>query len=164
MGWGGIKNLPPDGDVFGGKQPRPSIVDEAMRGKVPGLSPGREQQFADLKRNLLHQDYLRYFDSCLLCAGVLGEVDSGRYSSEVLRDIIEPALATAVEQMQSIRGDAERSVKAGRRMPYDPMPSLSELYRRSRPLAIRYPTAAGAADFDTSYEQITTAVRGLTPP
>ncbi len=158
MGWGGIKNLPPDGDVFGGRRPPPNIVDEAIQGKVVGLPAARQPLFADLKRNLLHQDYLRYFDSALLCAHVLEEVEGGRYASAALHDVVEPALATALEQLQAIRTDAERAAAAHRPLQYDPLPSMGELYRRARPIAAAFPSARGAAEFDATYESIRAAV------
>ncbi len=161
MGWGGIKNLPPDGDVFGGKRPPPSIVDEAIQGKVNGLPAGRQALFADLKRNLLHQDYLRYFDSVLVCARVLEEIEGGRYTTAAVRDIVEPSLTVALEQFGAIRDDAERARKSGRKLQYDPLPSLGELHRRSRPIAAAFPGARGAAGFDAAYDSIREAVRTL---
>lgn len=151
--------MPPDGDVFGGTRPPPNIVDEAMRGKVAGLSPSREPLFADLRRNLLHQDYLRFFDGTLVCANVLGEIDGGRYAVEVRRDIVEPAIGTAIEQFESIRADVERTRTAGRRLPYDPIPSMEELHRRALPIVAAFPEAAGAVEFEACYQRIVAAVR-----
>ncbi len=162
MGWGGIQNLPPGFDVFEGKQPPPNIVDEAMRGKVPGLSPAREPLFADLKRNLLHQDYLRYFDSALQCARALLEVDDGKYAPEVERDIVTPALATAHAQLEAIRSEVAATRAAGRRMPYDPLPSMGEFVRRSTPIAVAFPTAPGAPEFSARCESAIADVRKWT--
>jgi hypothetical protein len=164
MGWGGIANLPPGFDVFGGKRPPPNIVDEAIHGQVKGLMPAQETHFADLKRNLLHQDYARYFDSCLLCAGLLERIEDGRYRPEILKDIIEPALVTAVEQMESIRADVVRAHDAGRKMPYDPLPSLEQFHLKARPLAEAYPHAKGAAEFTPHYEEIVRSVRAQVVP
>jgi len=164
MGWGGIANLPPDFDVFGGKRGPPNIVDEAMRGQVKGLSPVREQMFADLKRNLLHRDYARYFDSCLVCASVLAEIEGGKYTTEILRDIVEPALATAIEQMESIQNDAAQSHAAKRKMQYDPQPSLDALHLKSRPIALAYPQAEGSKKLDDRYREISDTVRQLIGP
>jgi hypothetical protein len=161
MGWSGIQNLPPGFDVFGGKQPPPNIVDEAIRGKVPGLSPGREQLFADLKRNLLHQDYLRYFDSALVCSSVLAEVEDGKYLPAILKDIIEPALATAVQQLESIKADLERSQAAHRKLQYDPVPSMVELHRRSSLIARAYPQAASSREFEARCLALTSDVQRL---
>jgi hypothetical protein len=161
MGWGGIKNLPPGFDVFDGKGGTKNIVDEAIRGNIAGLSPGRLPLFADLKRNLLHQDFARYFDSVLQCAAVLLDVEGGKYTPEVVRDIVEPALATAGDQFRSIQADAERANAAHRKIEYDPLPSLGELYRRSRPIAVAYPNAAGAKEFDARYHAVEEAVRNL---
>jgi|SRR5580658_8132440 hypothetical protein len=164
MGWGGIANLPPGFDVFGGKKGPPNIVDEAIRGQVKGLMPARESLFADLKRNLLHQDYARYFDSCMVCASVLAEIDAGKYRAEILKDIVEPALATAVEQMASIQADAVRSRDAKRKMQYDPLPSLEQLHLKAQPLALAYPQAAGAPEFDARYRAIVDEVRTMVSP
>jgi hypothetical protein len=164
MGWGGIKNVPPGFDVFGGKQGATDIVEEAIGGRVLGLSPIHQRLFADLKRNRLHQDYARYFDSTLLCATVLAGVDDGKYSPEILRDIVEPALRTAVEQMESIQKDAAQSHAAGRRLQYDPLPSLEQLHLKSRPIAVAYPAAAGAADLDRKYREISESVRAFQVP
>jgi hypothetical protein len=164
MGWGGIANLPPGFDVFGGKRGPPNIVDEAIGHQVPGLIPSREQLFADLKRNLLHQDYARYFDSCLVCSSVLTEIDAGKFTPEILRDIIQPALVTAIQQMESIQKDAAQSHAAKRKMQYDPLPSLEQLHVKSRPLAVDYPQAEGAKEFDSRYRAIVDAVRQLVAP
>jgi hypothetical protein len=164
MGWGGIANLPPGFDVFGGKKAPPNIVDEASRGQVKGLHPSREPLFADLKRNLLHRDYARYFDSCLTCAGVLGEIEDGKYTPEILRDIVQPALATAVEQMESIEKDATQARDAKRKMQYDPLPSLEQLHLKARPIALAYPHAPGASDLDRRYREISDSVRAMLGP
>ncbi|MGA8275117.1 MAG: hypothetical protein WB789_02365 [Thermoplasmata archaeon] len=164
MGWGGIANLPPGFDVFGGKKGPPNIVDEAIRGQVKGLIPAREQLFADLKRNLLHRDYARYFDSCSMCASVLAEIELGKYTPEILKDIVEPALATAIEQMESIQKDAAQSRDAKRKMQYEPLPSLDQLYLKSQPIALAYPQAAGSKDLDRRYREISESVREMLPP
>ncbi len=161
MGWSGIKNLPPGFDVFDGKRPPPNIVDEAIGGKVPGLSPGREPMFADLKRNLLHQDYLRFFDSSVSCARTLLEIDNGKYAPAVRTDILEPALRIAIEQLESIRGDAERSRATKRPMPYDPLPSMGELARRAGAVARSFPDAPGAAEFEARADAVIAAVRAI---
>ncbi len=164
MGWGGIQNVPPGFDVFSGKQGTINIVDEAIKGRVTGLSPARESMFVDLKRNLLHRDYARYFDSCLPCAGVLAEIGDGRYNAEVLRDIIEPAMAVALGEMESIRKDAERSRAAKRKMEYDAQSSLDMLLRKSKPIAVAYPAAAGSKELEAKYREISDAVRTLAAP
>ena len=161
MGWGGIQNIPPGFDVFGGKDGERNIVEDAIRGRVKGLSPAREPMFVDLKRNLAHQDYARYFDGCLPCAAVLEEIEGGRYLPEILRDIIERALAVAREQMDSIRADAVRSRETGRKMQYDAQASLDHLHRKSRPLAVAYPAAVGAKELDETYTEVSRAVREL---
>ncbi|MCI4343175.1 MAG: hypothetical protein L3J92_03545 [Thermoplasmata archaeon] len=162
MGWGGIKNIPPGFDVFGGKQGPTNIVEEAIGGHVLGLIPGNIRLFADLKRNLLHQDYARYFDSCLVCSNVLTAIEDGRYVPQVLKDIVEPALATAIEQMESIEKDAAQSHASHRKMQYDPLPSLEQLHLKSRPIALAYPHAARAPDLDVRYREISDSVRRLT--
>jgi hypothetical protein len=164
MGWGGIANLPPDFDVFGGKRGPPNIVDEAARGQVKGLNRSREGLFADLRRNLLHRDYARYFESCVVCANVLAEIDGGKYTPEILRDIVEPALATAIEQMESIQNDAAQSRAAKRKMPYEPQPSLDQLHLKARPIALAYPDAAGSKLLDAKYREISDAVQALLGP
>jgi hypothetical protein len=164
MGWGGIANLPPDFDVFGGKRGPPNIVDEAIRGQVKGLARARESMFADLKRNLLHRDYARYFDSCVACAAVLMDIDGGKYAPDVLRDIVEPALATVIEQMESIRQDAAQSQAAKRKMQYDPQPSLDQLHLKARPIALAYPQATGASDLDEKYRSISDSIRAMGSP
>ncbi len=161
MGWGGIANLPPDFDVFGGKRPPPNIVDDAIAHQVKGLTPGHEAMFADLKRNLLHQDYARYFDSCVACAKVLAIIQDGKYTPEILRDIVQPALRTAVEQMDSIRAEVERSVTSRRRLLYDPVPTLDQFFARVRPLAVEYPQAEGAADLEPKYRATLDQVRAV---
>jgi len=163
MGWGGIKNLPPGFDAFGGKQPPPSIVDLAIRGKLPGLGPGREQLFSDLRRNLLHQDFLRFFDSSLLCAGILFEIEDGKYRADTLKDVVEPALAVAVEQLEAIKADVVRSRGAKRPMLYDPVPSMAELRRRAVAIAVTYPEAAGAKEFEARSQAIIDEVRSTGP-
>jgi hypothetical protein len=164
MGWGGIKNVPPGFDVFGGKQGPTNIIDEAIRGQVSGLSPTRVPLFADLKRNLLHRDYARYFESCLVCASVLADVEGGKYATELRRDIVEPALAIAVEQMESIQADAARSRATKRRMEYDAQSSLDQLHRKSQPIALAYPQAAGAKDLEERFRAISTSVREMLGP
>ncbi|MCI4372188.1 MAG: hypothetical protein L3K02_00870 [Thermoplasmata archaeon] len=139
-------------------------MDEASRGQVKGLNPARESLFADLKRNLVHQDYARYFDSCMVCASVLAEIEGGKYTTEILRDIVEPALATAVEQMESIQKDAARSRDAKRKMQYEPQPSLDQLHLKARPIAVAYPQAKGAQDLDTKYREISDSVRTMLLP
>ncbi len=163
MGWGGIQNLPPGFDVFEGKQPPPNIVDEAARGKVPGLSPAREPLFADLKRNLLHQDYLRYFDSCVVCARALLEIEDGKYAPRVEADLLAPALTTALGQLEAIRAEVEAATAAHRRLPYDPLPSMGELFRRSQAIATAFPRAPGAAEFSARAEALLAAVRAAVP-
>jgi hypothetical protein len=164
MGWSGIKNLPPGFDVFGGNQPAPNIVDEAIRGVVPGLAPAHERLFADLKRNLLHRDYVRYFESCSTCAQVLALIEGGKYGPEILRDIIEPALATAVEQMESVKDDAARSRTSKRPLQYDAQPALDALFQKAHPLALAYPGAKGSAEFEARYREISGSVRSLLSP
>jgi hypothetical protein len=164
MAWGGIKNLPPGFDVFDGKGGPESIVDRAIRGQVAGLMHSREYLFADLKRNRLHGDYARYFDSCLMCASVLGEIEGGKYNAEVLKDIIEPALATAVEQMESIRRDVQESKAANRKMQYDPQPSIFQMHLKAQPIAQTYPQAAGAKEFDGKFQEISDSVRAMMAP
>jgi hypothetical protein len=159
MGWGGIANLPPDFDVFGGQRPPPNIVDDAIRHQVKGLSPAHESMFADLKRNLLHQDYARYFDSCLGCARVLAIIEDGKYTPEILRDIVQPALATAVAQMEAIRADVDRAVTTRRRMLYEPETTLDQFYLHARPLVTEYPQADGASTFEGRYRQVVDGVR-----
>lgn len=161
MGWGGIANLPPGFDVFGGKKGERNIVDDAVKGAVVGLSPAREPMFVDLKRNLLRRDYAKFFESCLPCAAVLADIKDGIYQDEIVRDIVEPALKIAVEQMESIEKDAERARGANRKMEYDAQSSLDQLHRKSRPIAVAYPTAKGAAELDGRYQQITESVRRL---
>jgi hypothetical protein len=161
MSWGGIQNLPPGAIITGGKQDDSNIVEEASKGRLQGLSPLREAMFADLRRNLLHQDYARFFDGCIPCATVLGEIEDGKYLPRILRDLIEPALAVAVEQMESIRKDAARSQAAKRKMEYDAQSSLDLLHRKSLPIALAYPNAAGASDLDTKYREISKSVREL---
>jgi len=163
MGWGGIQNLPPGFDVFGGKVGVSNIVEDAIRGKVKGLPPSREAMFVDLKRNLLHQDFARYFDGCLPCAAVLADIEDGKHLPEILRDIIEPALAVAMSQMESIQTDASRSKAAGRKMEYDAQSSLDHLHRKSMPIARAYPQAAGSPLLDVKYREVSAAVRGLFP-
>lgn len=163
MGWGGIANLPPGFDVFGGKPGVSNIVEDASKGRVKGLSPAREPMFVDLKRNLLHQDFARYFDGCLPCASVLAEIENGKYQPEILRDLIEPALAVAIGQMESIRKDVERSVAAKRKLEYDAQSSLDHLHRKSKPIAVAYPDAAGAKDLDEKYREITNVIRDAAP-
>ncbi len=163
MGWGGIQNLPPGYDVFQGKEPPPNIVEEAIRGKVAGLSPAREPLFADLKRNLLHQDYLRYFDSCVICGRALLEIEDGRYAPRAYSDLIGPALETAVAQLESIRTEAEAAHASGRPLAYDPLPSMGELARRSSAIALAFPEAPGAKEFSSRCEQLVAAVRAATP-
>jgi hypothetical protein len=164
MGWGGIKNVPPGFDVFGGKAPPPNIVEEAIRGKVAGLHASRESLFADLKRNLLHQDFARYFDSCVTCSRLLEDIDGGKYHPQVVQDIVAPALATAVAQMESIRSDAERARTLKRPMQYEPQPSLDMLYTKARALAQLYPDAPGAANLDERYREISESTRALLVP
>ena len=161
MGWGGIQNLPPGFDVFEGKQPPPNIVDEAVRGKVAGLSPGRERLFADLKRNLLHQDFLRYFDSSRECAGLLIEIEDGKYTPRVLTDIVEPALVTALAQLRAIQKEVEQSRTSGRKLLYEPLTSMNELFRRSHVLADIYPEATGSKTFDATAQGIIDAVAAM---
>lgn len=161
MGWGGIQNLPPGFDVFGGKDGNANLVDEAIKGRVAGLSPARESLFVDLKRNLLHRDYARYFDSCLPCAAVLADIEGGKLTPRILRDVVEPALATAAEQMESIRKDAQRSHDAHRKMEYDAQSSLDMLLRKARPIAVAYPDAVGAKDLEAKHREISDAVRTL---
>lgn len=161
MGWGGIQNLPPGFDVFGGKQGSSNIVDDASKGKIKGLPPVRESMFIDLKRNLLHQDYARYFDGCLPCAAVLGDVENGKYKAEILRDLIEPAIGVAIGQMASIRKDAERSIASSRKMEYDAQSSLDHLYRKSRPIALAFPEANGAQELEETYRETCTFLEKL---
>jgi len=164
MGWGGIKNVPPGFDVFGGKQGPTNLVDEAIAGHVQGLIPAHIRHFADLKRNLLHQDYARYFDSVMVCANVLAGVDDGKYAPELLRDIVEPALATAIDQMESIQRDAAQSQASKRKMQYDPQPSLDQIHLKAQPIALAFPHAARARELDSRYREISDAVRAMTPP
>jgi hypothetical protein len=161
MGWGGIQNIPPGFDVFGGKQGTRNIVDDAIKGAVQGLSPAREPMFVDLKRNLLRRDYAKYFESCLPCAAVLGDIKDGIYNAEILRDLVEPALKVALEQMESIQKDAERSRAANRKMEYDAQSSLDQMHRKSLPIALAYPQAAGAKELDARYQEISATVRTL---
>jgi hypothetical protein len=163
MGWGGIQNVSPDFDVFGGKDRDRNIVEDAIKGRVPGLSTAREGMFQDLKRNLLHRDYARFFDGCLPCAGVLAEIQEGRYLPEILRDIIQPALAVAVQEMSSIQTDATRSQAAKRPLLYDPIAALDNLYKKSRPIALAYPQAVGSPELEEKYRDISNAVRDLLP-
>jgi hypothetical protein len=164
MGWGGIKNVPPGFDVFGGNQGPTNIIDEAIAGHLQGLIPGNIRLFADLKRNLLHQDYARYFDSCVVCANVLSSIEDGKYAPALLRDIVEPALATAIEQMESIQKDVAQSYAAKRKMQYDPHPSLDQLHLKAQPIALAYPGAARAKDLDLRYREISESVRSMTSP
>jgi hypothetical protein len=164
MGWGGIKNIPPGFDALGGTKGPRNIVDEAARGQVPGLSPAREGLFVDLKRHLLHRDYARYFESSLTCASVLRDIEDGKYTPEVLRDVVEPALAVAIEQMESVQKDAARSRAAQRKMPYDAQSSLDQLDRKAQPLADAFPQAARAKELDQRYREISKSVRELLSP
>jgi hypothetical protein len=164
MGWGGISNLPPGFDVFGGKKRDTSIVEEAIGGRVKGLIPANERLFADLKRNFLHQDYARYFDSCLVCARVLESIEDGKYAPELQRDIVEPALTTAIEQMESVRKDVDQSVSAKRKIQYDPVLAIEQLHVKSAPIATAYPQAAGASEFEAKYREILDSVRSKVPP
>ncbi|MCI4331828.1 MAG: hypothetical protein L3K19_08320 [Thermoplasmata archaeon] len=161
MGWGGIQNVPPGFDVFGGKQGASNIVEDAIKGRVVGLSSAREGMFVDLKRNLLHRDYARYFDSCLPCAAVLGEIADGKYEPEILRDIVEPALAVALGEMESIRKDAARSQAAKRKMEYDAQSSLDMLLRKAKPIALAYPNATGSKDLEAKFREISDSVREM---
>jgi hypothetical protein len=164
MGWGGIKNVPPGFDVFGGSRGQTNIIEEAIGGRVPGVIPSQERLFADLKRNLLHQDYSRYFDSCLVCASILAAIEDGKYTPQLLSDIIEPALGTAIEQMESIEKDAQRSHTAQRKMQYDPHPSLDQLHLKARPIALAYPQATRAKELDRRYHEISESIRAMFPP
>jgi|GEM_PF-3422130 len=164
MGWGGIQNVQPGFDVFAGKQGEWNIVEEALRGRLKGLSPVRQGMFADLKRNLLHQDYARYFDGCLPCSEVLLEIEGGKYRPEVLRDLIEPALKVAVDQMNSIQKDLIRSQESKRKLEYDAQSSLDHLYRKSRPIALAYPDATAAKAVEATYNDVTAAVRAAASP
>ncbi|MCI4365972.1 MAG: hypothetical protein L3K10_07970 [Thermoplasmata archaeon] len=164
MAWGGIKNVPPGFDVFGAKRGPTNIVDEAIGGHVEGLPRARESLFADLKRHGLHQDYARYFDSSLVCASVLGEVEDGKYRPELLRDIVEPALKVAIEQMESIQKDVAQAHAAKRKMMYDPLPSLDQLHLKAHPLAVAYPEAAGAKLLEPRYHELSESIRAMLGP
>ena len=159
MGWGGISNLPPDFDVFGGKAGRVSIVEDAIRGNVKGLSPYRQDLFKDLKRNLLHRDFVRYFDSCIVCAAVLAEIDDGFYLPQILSDIIEPGLAVAIQQLDSVEKEVEASRVSKRRLEYIPQSSLDHLYGRARPIAVAYPKATGADRLELRYREISQTIQ-----
>jgi hypothetical protein len=161
MGWGGIQNVPPGFDVFGGRKGDYNIVEEAIKGRVKGLNAAREGMFLDLKRNLAHQDYARYFDGCLPCAAVLEEIEDAKYLPDILRDIVEKALAVAIEQMNSIQKDADRSRASKRKMEYNAQASLDHLYRKSQPIAVAYPQAAGAKELDATYRAVSDAVREI---
>lgn len=161
MSWGGIQNLPPGAVVTGARLGDSNIVEDASKGRVQGLSPAREGMFADLKRNLLHQDYARFFDGCIPCATVLAEIQDGKYLPEILRDIIEPALAVAMEQMESIRKDAARSQASKHKMEYDAQTSLDLLHQKSLPIALAYPDAAGSKDLDNKYREVSSSVREM---
>jgi hypothetical protein len=164
MGWGGIKNVPPGFDVFGGNRGQTNIVEEAIGGRVPGVIPSQERLFADLKRNLLHQDYSRYFDSVLVCANILASIEEGKYAPQLLSDIVEPALGTAIEQMESIEKDAKQSHLSKRKMQYDPQPSLDQLLLKARPIAVAYPQATRAKELDPRYREISESIRAMFPP
>jgi hypothetical protein len=161
MGWGGIQNLPPGFDVFGGKEGATNLVDDAIKGRVTGLSPAREPMFVDLKKNLLRRDYAKYFESCIPCAAVLADIDGGRLTPRILSDLVEPALAIAADQMESIRKDALRSHDAHRKMEYDAQSSLDQLHRKARPIAVAYPEAAGAKELDAKHREVSDAVKVL---
>ncbi|MCI4349808.1 MAG: hypothetical protein L3J93_06295 [Thermoplasmata archaeon] len=159
MGWHGIDNVPPGFDVFAGKAIKVSLVDQALNGNIPGLSPAQKEQFRDLKRHLLHRDYARYFESTLQCAAVLLPLEGGKYAPAVLAEIVEPALAVALEQMGSIREDVLRMSKAGRKPQYDPFSSLDQLLRKAQPVALEYPHAKGAAQIEPVHREITGQIR-----
>jgi len=154
MGWHGIQNLPPGFDVTGGKGAGTTIVERVIKGEIPGLSPAQKDAFKDLQRNLLHQDYARYFESSLNCANLLFGMKEGIYNAAVMKDIVEPAIAVAFAQMESIRKEVARYAAAKRKMEYDAVSSLRQMYTKSRPIALAYPTAAGAEKLDSTYEAV----------
>lgn len=159
MGWGGIQNVQPGFDVFGGKEGEWNIVEEALRGRLKGLSPARQGMFVDLKRNLQHQDYARYFDGCLPCSEVLLDIDGGVYLPQVLRDLIEPALGVAIDQIESIQRDLDRAKSSGRKLEYDAQTSLDHLYKKSSPIAKKYPQATRGKDLESKYAEVSAAVK-----
>jgi len=154
MAWHGIQNLPPGFDVMAGKQGQLTIVDQAIRGDIPGLTPGQREQYKDLKRHLLHMDYARYFEVSMTCASFLVDIENGKYVPPVLHDIIEPALKVAVEQFRSIQKEVARFAASKRKMEYDPVSSLNQIYTKSLPIARAYPTAAGASDLEPTYRSV----------
>jgi hypothetical protein len=66
--------------------------------------------------------------------------------------------------MASIQKDATQSRDAKRKMQYDPLPSLDQLHLKSQPLALAYPQAEGAKEFDQRYREIVSSVREMLPP
>jgi hypothetical protein len=154
MGWHGIQNLPPGFDVTGGKGKGVSIVDQVIKGDIPGLSPAQRDAFKDLKRHLLHQDYARFFETSLACAALLIDIPERGYAPTVMKDIIEPAIQVALDQFESIRKEVARYAASKRKMEYDPVSSLNQMYTKARPLALAYPTAAGADKIEGAYRAV----------
>ena len=161
MGWGGIANLPPGFDVSGGKGERSNLVDEVLKGRIPGVTSAQEEMFRDLKRHLLHRDYARYFELTLACGEVFREREQGKFLPRVLEDLIVPALTVALEQMESVRRDMVRYADSHRAPEYDPYSSLDQLFRKARPIALTYPAAEGAALLEPRYRAITAEIRAL---
>ena len=77
----------------------------------------------------MHQDYARYFESSLNCANLLFGMKEGIYNAAVMKDIVEPAIAVAFAQMESIRKEVARYAAAKRKMEYDAVSSLRQTTR-----------------------------------
>ena len=159
MGWGGIANLPPGFDVFAGREGQVNLVDEVVKGHVPGLSPSQEELFRDLKRHLLHRDYARYFDTTVVCAEMLIDHEQGKYRAGVYRDVLNPSIQVAREQFDSVLADMRRYAAMHRRPEYDPYSSLEQLHRRSAPIAQRFPETEGANALEGHYQEVVRDVR-----
>jgi hypothetical protein len=95
---------------------------------------------------------------------VLESIEDGKYAPELQRDIVEPALTTAIEQMESVRKDVDQSVSAKRKIQYDPVLAIEQLHVKSAPIATAYPQAAGASEFEAKYREILDSVRSKVPP
>jgi hypothetical protein len=168
MGWHGIQNLPPGFDATAGKGAGTTIIDQVIKGDIKGLSPAQRDQFKDLRRHLLHQDYARYFEMSLGCASLLVDLEGGRFVAAVMKDIIDPALQVALDQLESIRKEVAKYIASKRKLEYDAVSSLGQIYSKAKPIADAYPNAPGASRLESTYqailEEIRPIVSGDAPP
>lgn len=156
----GIENLQPGSTVFGNIAKRSGgLVGRVILnvGNEFPLTPAQRAQFQGLKDQLARRNYAAYFVAVQRSAEILRDLGKPKIE-EVYEEIVDPALKTALDQMELVRAEVANPAK---KIEYAPDRSIARLHDGAAPISRAFPASARSAGFEADCATIGAEVARL---